>query len=108
MEIKDILKPGVENAICGRELAEMLNCDRRTIGAQIERERLKGAPICANPHAGYYLADKSRDLQEYIQRLSSRATKMLLIAKALRTTVLEMPDYDAEQLTIEKNIIENE
>ena len=96
--IQDLLKTGKENAISGRELAAILNCDIRKITAKIEQERLLGAPICATCDKGYYLAEKSSDLQEYISRLSKRATRMLKITSALKNTMLEMPDYDSEQL----------
>ena len=100
MHIQDILKTGKENAITGRELADMLHCDIRKVTLMIEQERLSGVPICATCDSGYYLADKSSDLQEYINRLSKRAIKMLQTTGVLKAALAEMPDYDAEQIKI--------
>ena len=100
--IKELLKTGRDNAITGKELAQLLGLDGRTITALVEKERLSGVPICAacDGRQGYYLAENMIELQDYIGRLSHRATKMLNISRALKETLREMPDYNSEQLKL--------
>lgn len=84
--IAEILGKGPENALGSRELANMLDVDRRTVGAIIERERRKGKWICANcrgPRTGYYMAENYLQMCEYVRRLQSRGNNLLTTASAM-------------------------
>ena len=85
--IAEILSRGVDNAITGRELAFLFNTNIRTITAQIERERRKGAPICASMDSdtapGYYLPVDDDDLNAYCALLKQRAVALLTTRSAI-------------------------
>ena len=68
--IHEILPAGRENALSGRALATMFNCDIRAITVQIEKERREGQPICAasGDNPGYYLAADPDELKNYCDR----------------------------------------
>ena len=83
--IAELLSIGVENAITGRELAELIGCDIRVIASKIEKERRKGYPICAitGDNLGYYLAANDEELQNYCNRLNHRAAELHKTRRAL-------------------------
>lgn len=77
--INELLAKGAENARTGKELAELLHVDIRSITAQIEKERREGFPICANqhgPNAGYFLPMNADELGSYCGRLEHRAKEL--------------------------------
>lgn len=89
--VQEYLHTGVNNALTGKYLASLLDCDLRTITAAIEEERRKGAPICATckgPATGYYLAANNEELCNYIKGLDHRASELNKTSKALRDIVL--------------------
>lgn len=67
--IAAVLNYGRQNAIKSSQLEQFFNVDRRTIGAQIERERRAGMPICASKNAetgGFYLPANEEEVEAYI------------------------------------------
>ena len=83
--IYEILPAGRENALTGRELATMFNCDIRAITIQIERERRDGHPICAasGENPGYFLPADNEELETYCKRLKGRAIELFKTQRAL-------------------------
>lgn len=84
--ISDLLTEGKENARTGKELAQVLGCDIRSITAQVERERRDGQPICAasrGENPGYYLAKDEEELAEYCDALKHRAAELFKTRQAL-------------------------
>ena len=71
--IEKVLSRGMRNGLTARELAALLGFrDTRRITKQIERERMRVAPICASPGYGYYLAENPEELEQYIKDLNHR------------------------------------
>lgn len=83
--IFEVLPAGRENALTGRELANIFDCDIRAITIQIERERRDGHPICAasGERPGYFLPADNEELQEYCDRLKGRAIELFKTRQAL-------------------------
>lgn len=90
--ISEVLGIGKENARTGRQLAEYFGCDIRQITAQIRRERLKGARICAasgtkpGEPTGYYIGDEAETLI-YCNRLLHRGRELFGVRGALLKTL---------------------
>ena len=85
MTIYEQLGTGKENAMTGRELATMFDCDIRLITQEIERERRAGHPICAasGERPGYFLPADNEELQAYCDRLKGRAIELFKTRQAL-------------------------
>ena len=99
--IFEILDRGREHATSGAALCDFFECDLRTITAQIERERLAGAPICATTNGnrpGYYLAATKEELTDYCEALKHRAAQIFRTRQALLKArpVPEEPEEDAD------------
>lgn len=97
--IFEILDRGREHATSGAALCDFFECDLRTITAQIERERLAGAPICATTNGnrpGYYLAADEKELKDYCDALKHRAGRIFRTRQALLKAepVKEDPEED--------------
>ncbi len=98
--IYELLKVGKENAITGKDLAALLNCDIREITAHIEAERRAGQPICASAagsHGGYYLAANDEELQEYCNRIQHRAAELFKTRRALLNVLKQAADKKAQE-----------
>ena len=91
--VYESLPSGKENAIPGRELANLLGIsDLRNLTAQIERERRAKLPICAaqgSDGAGYYKAATPEELEEYIRTLGSRAYNLRRTIERLEDTLAD-------------------
>lgn len=97
--IAELLNEGAENAKTGRDLAQILGCDIRTVTEQIERERRAGKPICAasrGPKAGYYLAATQEDLQAYCDIVKGRAIELFKTRQALISVLKQLPVANQE------------
>ena len=92
--ITEILKTGIENAIPGRELCQLLNLNMRELTSTIQRERLKGEPICANSgkNPGFFLAANKREMERYCKSLLSRAGEIHRTRNACKKTIEKLPD----------------
>lgn len=92
--IHELLSAGRENAIPGRDLAMIMNCDIREITSQIERERRDGHPICAasGDNPGYYLAADAEELENYCERLKGRAVELFKTRQSLVNILAQIRD----------------
>ena len=91
--ITELLLTGRENALTGRELATILDCNIRVISQQVERERRQGQPICAScdsEHPGYYLAADEDELKHYCDRLYRRGGELFKTRRALIKALQEL------------------
>jgi len=79
--IFSMLKPGIDNAVKGKDLADALNTDLRTIQRIIQKMRIEdGIPIaasCKTSNPGYYLISDMFELHEYYNALYHRAIMIL-------------------------------
>lgn len=95
--INELLAEGQANARTGRELAQLMGCDIRSITEQIEKERREGLPICATSRgkdAGYFLAADDEELQAYCDRLKRRAIELFKTRQALIVTLRKIRDAE--------------
>lgn len=98
--IHELLRTGAENAITGKELAAILNCNIRDITTKIEAERREGQPICASAagvNGGYYLAANDEELQEYCNRIQHRAAELFKTRRALLNVLKQAADKKAQE-----------
>ena len=80
MTVSDFLGYGAENATRGRDLAELLHVDRRTLRRLVQRERLEGVLILSSSTAGgYYLAADGEEVRLFLTETDARiqALKMM-------------------------------
>lgn len=100
--IYEHLQVGSNHARTGKELASLLDIDIRTVGAQIERERRSGVPICANmtgDNQGFYLAADTSELYDYRESLKHRADELYKTNEELkRTENLMRAGYTTEDI----------
>jgi biotin operon repressor len=93
--IFEVLLPGKENAIPGKDLAQILGIPLRELTAQIERERRAGKPICANQNGkapGYYLADTKATMARYCEQLHRRAAELYKTRQECLKTIDTLPE----------------
>lgn len=90
--IEQVLEEGQSRAIRAEQLAEIFGTDRRTICAEIERERRQGAPICASTRdqKGYYLAETGEQVRIYCRVLLHRVNEIQRTRRALLKTAQRM------------------
>ena len=74
-KIIDCLSVGAENAVTGKELANMLNCHERDITMSINALRKSGVLICSNG-SGFFLPKGDEDIKNFIRQMRSRITDM--------------------------------
>lgn len=98
--IAELLNNGKENAISGRELATLLNCNIRDITQQVERERRAKKPICASSgeNPGYYLGN-AEEIEDYCNRLKHRAVELFKTRQALIMALKGIAEQRQEQDT---------
>lgn len=94
--IQEILLPGAENALTGREICKLLHITARDLTQAVERERREGAPICASTgnRPGYYLAADRREMDRYCRSLFHRAGEIHKTRKACIKTMAQLPDAE--------------
>lgn len=102
--IHELLATGKENARTGRELAQQLGCDIRSVTAQIEKERREGNPICATAtgHTGYYLAANAEELNAYCDAVKRRAIELFKTRQALISVLKQLPGVNNSKGNSEK------
>ena len=84
--IHELLSTGKENALSGKELAQLLDMELRSITENIEKERRQGQPICASyggEKPGYYLAANKEQLQEFCKALKHREKELSKTRQAM-------------------------
>ena len=98
MQISEYLRKGATNPTTAKELCKVLNIDKRTLTAAIERERRQGNPICAScdtHNPGYYLAENKNEMQMYCKSLHRRAAEIYKTRAACLNTIDDLPEKEA-------------
>lgn len=94
VRIADVLPVGAGHAISGRTLAALLGFrDVRQLSKAVERERRRGAPICAavsGDSRGYFLAASPGELKRYLDSLNRRIGEVCRTRNACEQTLLRM------------------
>ena len=86
--IEKVLSRGMRNGLTAKELMTLLGFkDTRQVTKHIERERLRGAPICASPGYGYYLAENPEELEQYIKDLNHRILSITITCMRCEQTL---------------------
>ena len=92
--IFEMLDTGEQNARSARELAQVLQTDKRTISLLVERERRAGKPICATCDGaapGYYIPADQTEMADYCQSLRHREQEIAKTRKACAMTIKSLP-----------------
>lgn len=92
--IYELLMIGEQNATTAKDLARILNTDRRSISILVERERRAGLPICATCDSktpGYFIPETREDMQRYCKRLEHREREIALTRQACARTIENLP-----------------
>lgn len=98
--IKELLKTGKENATPGKDLAEALHTNLRTVAAMVEKERRAGTPILATYRGnkpGYFLAEYKEEAEDYTALLKHRATALFTTRQAVIRSTADLPQRPPEQ-----------
>lgn len=92
--IHEFLGHGRGNAIPGRDLVAILQLkDGRELTKLIEKERRCGEPICATTNSenpGYFLAEDTEELEQYIRSLDRRLKNVRTTREACQDTLIRM------------------
>lgn len=83
MQISDLLRTGVENAIPIKHLQMITGMSNRAIRHMIEYERRHGSPICADNLTGYYLPVDERERDRFVRSMRHRAKEINATADAI-------------------------
>jgi len=95
--IFELLNTGEENARSAKELAKLLNVDRRQISNMVESERRAGRPICASCQSktpGYYVPATREEMERYCRRLQHRAGEIFKTRAACLNTLDSLPEAE--------------
>ena len=87
--IQEVLPVGEDSAISAETICTMLGIDKRHLRRESQKERLKGAPICAScdgDAGGYYLAANWNEMDHYYRRVARRADVIAEVSDALKHT----------------------
>lgn len=107
MRVEDYLLPGEELAISARELCRVAGFEgTRSLRAEIDKERLDGAPILASDR-GYFLPAAEPDvarseMRSFIRRMDARLASNRRSIKAVRRALREMDKAAAGQMNLEE------
>ena len=80
--IASLLPSGSERAVSLRRLSEMAGLSERETRRAIQRERLRGAPICELGR-GYFLAANEDERRRWVRSMRGRARQILCAARAV-------------------------
>ena len=92
--VYELLSTGASNAISARELAQILDTDRRSVSALVERERRAGKPICANCNSRnpvYFIPATRGEMAEYCRQLKHRAGEIYKTRAACLKVLESLP-----------------
>lgn len=95
--IFELLNTGEANARSAKELAKLLNVDRRQISNMVENERRAGRPICASCQSktpGYYVPETREEMERYCRRLQHRAGEIFKTRAACLNTLDSLPEAE--------------
>lgn len=83
-KIERLLSPGAENALPLRHLVKLTGLPARQVRQLIQVERLRGVPILADNHSGYFLPGTPRDVEEFARSMRHRAEEIIRAANAVQ------------------------
>lgn len=96
--IKELLKPGKENAVTTEALLAMSGIDSaRELRLIVARERKAGAVILSSCSGGYYLPGNLAEVEEFIRTEDKKARSIMLALKSARRYLKQTQTED--QLT---------
>ena len=95
--IADLLGVGKENGLTGAQLARLTGVDRRTVQDMVSRERIAGAPICADAVNGYFLGDSADEVRRCAKGLFRRAHAVRMAAAGMLRAC-----HDGQQMVIDE------
>lgn len=81
--ISALLPSGAERAVSLRRLTEMAGLSERETRRAIQRERLRGAPICSDNLTGYFLAENDAERAAFCRSMRHRARQILQVVRAV-------------------------
>lgn len=81
--IAALLSSGSERAVSLRRLSEIAGLSERDTRRAIQRERLRGAPICSDNLKGYFLAADAAERERFVKSMRRRAHQILRAARAV-------------------------
>ncbi len=74
---------GSSRAVSLRRLAEMAGLSERDTRRAIQRERLRGIPICSDNLTGYFLAENDAERAAFCRSMRHRARQILQVVRAV-------------------------
>ena len=83
IQISELLPAGERNAVPLRHLVQLTGMNSRDLRRQIETERRRGLPICANNRTGYFIAENDEERRRFVQSMRSRAKEIETTAAAI-------------------------
>ena len=83
IQISELLPAGERNAVPLRHLVQLTGMNSRGLRRQIETERWRGLPICANNRTGYFIAENDEERRRFVQSMRSRAKEIETTAAAI-------------------------
>ena len=95
--IADLLGVGKENGLTGAQLARLTGVDRRTVQDMVSRERIAGAPICADAVNGYFLGESADEVRKCAKGLFRRAHAVQMAAAGMLRAC-----HDGRQMVIDE------
>lgn len=95
--IHEILPTGAANAIPGKQLAESLGLDHRTLTRLVEKERQSGCAICAGvteDSLGYFRPQDAGELSLYCRSLDRRLRNIQKTRRAMGDALVKMLEQE--------------
>ena len=83
-KIEQLLPHGAENAVPLQHLVTLTALPARQVRQLIQVERLRGVPILADNHSGYFLPGTPRDVEEFARSMRHRAEEIIRAANAVQ------------------------
>ena len=83
IQISELLPAGERNAVPLRHLVQLTGMNSRDLRRQIETERRRGLPICANNRTGSFIAENDEERRRFVQSMRSRAKEIETTAAAI-------------------------
>ena len=92
-----LLGVGKDNGLTGAQLARLTGVDRRTVQDMVSRERVAGAPICADGVNGYFLGESADEVRKCAKGLFRRAHAVQMAAAGMLRAC-----HDGRQMVIDE------
>lgn len=81
--ISKLLGRGPNEALTGKELANQIGEDTRTVREMIEAERRRGIPVLSDCRNGYFLPADEAEAERFVRSMRHRAHQILTTAAAV-------------------------